>query len=172
MTVFLVLIRRAGSAESGGRPSGIGVGVSAPVTGVEAPIPADVPDVFGADIVLAIRAVALLFPGNFLRSSSSSSSSEKRTRPTRLTRELSDRTLPPSSERDPVRFILKSMAPPPLRELCRACPCNDANKLRTAVTFGGKLNEFGGPRRLSPDRRDVGAVEEDGANDDAAELFV
>src|ERR1700733_3882800 len=114
MTVFLVLIRRAGSAESGGRPSGIGVGVgvSAPVTGVEAPIPADVPDVFGADIVLAIRAAALLFPGNFLRSSSSSSSSEKRTRPTRLTRELSDRTLPPSSERDPVRFILKSMAPP------------------------------------------------------------
>jgi len=68
MTVFLVLIRRAGSAESGGRPS-VGVGVSAPLPGGEAPIPAppaDVPDAFGADMVLAIRAVESLFPGNFL----------------------------------------------------------------------------------------------------------
>ena len=67
MTVFLVLIRRAGSAESVGRP--VGVGVSAPLPGGEAPIPvpyADVPDAFGADIVLAIRAVEPLFPGNFL----------------------------------------------------------------------------------------------------------
>ena len=103
--VFLVLMKRAGRAESGGRPSGMDVEVSAPLTdAAAAPVPvplADGSEVLGAGIVLCPD-VAPLFPSLRTRSSSSSSSSEKRTRPTRLARELSDRTLPPSSERAPL----------------------------------------------------------------------
>lgn len=58
MTVFFVLIKRAGSADSGGRPSDMDVGVSAPLTGGGAPIPGLLPSVpagLGADMVLAIR---------------------------------------------------------------------------------------------------------------------